>query len=107
MGNSSDRKQDVVANAMADDYVVVCFMEDAGQANDCRVLLESNDIPALVQEQQASSDENTYALMVPEEFLDEAHVLLESQSSYDDFCDFALDEDEIDDFDTDVYNEEY
>jgi hypothetical protein len=46
--------------------------------------------------------------MVPEEFLDEAHVVIESQDAYDDFYDFSLDdeEDSSDDFDPDVFEED-
>jgi len=31
---------------------------------------------------------------VPEEHLDEAHVIVESQDTYDDFYDMSMDEDE-------------
>ena len=41
--------------------------------------------------------------MVPEECLDEAHVVIESQDAYDDFYDFAL-EDESD-IDTELDND--
>ena len=34
--------------------------------------------------------------MVPEDYLDEAHVIIESQGAYDDFYDFALEDDEDD-----------
>jgi hypothetical protein len=45
--------------------------------------------------------------MVSEEFIDEAHVVIESQQAYDDFYDFAMDEDEQGDFDSDFFEEEY
>jgi hypothetical protein len=45
--------------------------------------------------------------MVCEEYLDEAHVVIESQNTYDDFCDFAMDEDEESDFDGDFMEDEY
>ena len=32
--------------------------------------------------------------MVPEEYLDEAHVIIESQDAYDDYYDFASEETE-------------
>jgi len=44
--------------------------------------------------------------MVAEEFLDEAHVIIESQQAYDDFYDFAIEEDEGD-FDDDFFEDEY
>lgn len=107
MDKHSGRKQDVAANTSANDYVVVCFMEDADQANECQKLLESNDIPALVQSQDVSGSEHTYTIMVQEEYLDEAHVLIESQASYDDFYDFALDDDEVDDFNDHMFEEDF
>jgi hypothetical protein len=47
-----------------------------------------------------------YAIMVPEECADEATVIIESQDAYDDFYDFAL-EDDKDDFDVDFFDDEY
>ena len=38
------------------------------------------------------------AVMVPEDFLDEAHVVIESQDAYDDFSNFALENEDYDDF---------
>jgi hypothetical protein len=44
--------------------------------------------------------------MVPEDFLDEAHVVIESQDAYDDFCDFTMDEDDDLDFDSDLLDDD-
>jgi hypothetical protein len=43
--------------------------------------------------------------MVPEDFLDEAHVVIESQDAYDDFYDFTLEEENEEDFDTDIFED--
>ena len=40
------------------DYVIVTVVEDMGKARDCKDLLEENDIPALVREQEGASGEN-------------------------------------------------
>ena len=45
--------------------------------------------------------------MVPEEYIDEAHVVIESQQAYDDFYDFALEEENEEDFDEDFFDDEY
>jgi len=45
--------------------------------------------------------------MVPEEFLDEAHVVIESQDAYDDFYDLALEDEEETDFDSDLFEEDF
>jgi hypothetical protein len=45
--------------------------------------------------------------MVPEEFLDEAHVVIESQDAYDDFYDLALEDTDANEFDSDIFDEEF
>lgn len=89
------------------DFVMVSFVDDFEQAKDKEALLKSNDIPAMIKQQE---DESTgvsgYAVMVPEECLDEAHVVVESQDAYDDFYDYALDDDD-DEFDSDFFDEEF
>jgi hypothetical protein len=88
------------------DFVMVSFVDDFEQAKDKEALLKSNDIPAtLKQQEDESTGVSGYAVMVPEECLDEAHVVVESQDAYDDFYDYALD-DEDDDFDSDFFEEE-
>jgi hypothetical protein len=79
------------------DFVVVTFAQDIDQAKEYQALLESNDITTLIKEQKEdSSDNEGIAVMVPEDYLDEAHVIVESQGAYDDFYDFALEDDEDD-----------
>jgi hypothetical protein len=94
--------------AKVKDLVVVTLLGDLEQAREYETLLRLNDIPAVVKEQFDPSGENKgFAIMVPEDFLDEAHVVIESQDAYDDFYDFALeDEDEID-FDADIFDDEF
>ncbi|MHC4489847.1 MAG: putative signal transducing protein [Planctomycetota bacterium] len=91
------------------DFVVVTFIDDMEQAKEYESLLKTNDIPAVINEQnEQSSGTKGIALMVPEDFLDEAHVVIESQNAYDDFYDFALEEDETDDdFDSDLFEDEF
>jgi hypothetical protein len=89
------------------DFVMVNFVEDFEQAKDKEALLKSNDIPATIKQQQdESTSVSGYAVMVPEESIDEAHVVVESQDAYDDFYDYSLD-DEEDDFDSDFFDEEF
>ncbi len=91
------------------DFVVVTFIDDLEQAKEYESLLKTNDIPAVINEQNEQSDGTKgIALMVPEDFLDEAHVVIESHNAYDDFYDFALEEDETDDdFDSDLFEDEF
>jgi hypothetical protein len=92
-------------------YVVVVFAEDAGQAMEFKQLLDNNDIPAVINEYEESAPggltANEIAVMVPEEYIDEAHVIIESQQAYDDFYDFSVDEDGDEDFDADFFDNEY
>ena len=76
------------------DYVIVTVVEDMGRARDCKDVLEENDIPAIVREQEGFSGERCIAILVPEEHLDEAHVIVESQDTYDDFYDMSMDEED-------------
>ncbi|MBN1974002.1 MAG: hypothetical protein JW787_10215 [Sedimentisphaerales bacterium] len=99
------------SNANLEGYVVVVFAEDTGQALEYKHLLDNNDIPVVINEntEQGKDElaENEIAVMVPEEYIDEAHVVIESQQAYDDFYDFALDEDSEEDFDADFFDDEY
>ena len=81
------------------DYVIVTVVEDMGKARDCKDLLEENDIPAQIREQEVASGEPCITVLVPEENLDEAHVIIESQDTYDDLYDMGMDDDEEEDED--------
>ena len=95
------------SHAKLEGYVVAAFSEDMDQAREYKTLLESNDIPATVVEQDEHAvGTKEIAVMVSEEFIDEAHVIIESQHTYDDFYDFSMeDEDEID-FEGDYFDED-
>jgi len=94
--------------AKLQEIVVVAFAEDMEQAKDYETLLKNNDIPAIIKEQhEQSADPKSIAVMVPEEFLDEAHVVIESQDAYDDFYDFALEDENDGEFDSDLFDDEF
>ena len=105
MAKRSDKKQK--SQIQTGEMVVVTFVEELENARDYQAILISNDIPSTVKNcDEEAQESRTYAVMVPEEFLDEAHVIIESQDSYDDFYDFAID-DEDDDFDSDLLDDEF
>jgi len=90
------------------EFVVVAFAEDIQQAKDYESLLKSNDIPTIISERhKESTDTKGVAVMVPEDFLDEAHVVIESQDAYDDFYDLALEDERDDDFESDFFDEKF
>ena len=88
-------------------YVVVAFADDLEQAREFKSLLETNDVSAIISEQKEPAlDSKEIAVMVPEDFLDEAHVIIESQQAYDDFYDYALEEDGGD-FDDELFEDDF
>ena len=101
-------KKNRKSQAKLQDFVVVTFIDDLEQAREYETLLKTNDIPAVINEQnEPSMDTKAIAVMVPEDFLDEAHVVIESQDAYDDFYDFAVEDETDDDFDSDLFEDEF
>jgi hypothetical protein len=106
MAKRRPKAQESQANVQ--DLVIVTFAEDLEQARNYETVLRSNDIPAVINEQiDESADDKGIAVMVPEDYLDEAHVVIESQDAYDDFYDLALDEEGNDEFDGDVFGDDF
>jgi hypothetical protein len=89
------------------ELVTVTFAEDMEQAKEYETLLAANGIPATIKEQgKGSADTDGIAVMVPEDYLDEAHVVIESQDAYDDFYDFALEDEDEGDFDSELFEDD-
>jgi hypothetical protein len=104
------RRSKKTQNKLADvqDFVIVSIVDDFEQAKDRETLLRNNDIPAMVKQQdEEQGGSSGWAVMVPEEYLDEAHVVVESQDAYDDFYDFAVEDDEDDEFGGDFFDDEF
>jgi len=90
------------------DFVVVAFADDLEQARDYEILLKNNDIPAVIKEQhEQPMNTKATAVMVPEDFLDEAHVIIESQDAYDDFYDFTLEDEDDGDYDSNLFEDDF
>jgi len=95
-------------HAKLKDLVVLTVVSDIDQAKEYETLLKLNDIPAMVKENlDAQGHSKDVAIMVPEDCLDEAHVVIESQDAYDDFYDYALEDEDNFDFDPDDLDDEY
>jgi hypothetical protein len=89
------------------EYVVVALVDDMEQAREYETLLRLNDIPAVIKEQlDGGADNKAVAILVPEDCLDEAHVVIEAQDAYDDLCDYAMDEEEDFNFDGDLLDDD-
>ena len=89
------------------ELVVATFARDLEEAHEYESLLKNNDIITTIKEQEdpSGNGEKAYAVMVPEENLDEALVVIESQDAYDEFYDFTLDS-EGDEFEDDYFEDE-
>jgi hypothetical protein len=88
------------------ELVTVAFADNADQAKDYETILKSNDIPVVIREQdEQGTNGKVIAVMVPEDLLDEAHVVIESQDAYDDFYDLALEDEDEGDFDSELFDE--
>ncbi len=93
------------------ELLVVTFVEDIEQAKEYETLLKNNQIPVVIKNQKDQTT-NTLgiAVMVPEDYLDEAHVIIESQSAYDDFYDFAMedhDEEDENEYEDDILDDNF
>jgi hypothetical protein len=88
------------------ELAVVASFDTIEEARENEMLLKNNDIPAMVKQQKDEfSDGRRYTVLVPEDLVDEAHVVIESQDAYDDFYDLAMDDEEEDDFEGDIFEE--
>ena len=75
---------------------IVTFVQDMELAKEYEALLKNNDIPAMIRlNHDHESGDKSIAIMVPEDFVDEAHVVIEAQDAFDDFYDIAMDEDDF------------
>lgn len=78
--------------------VTVAFAEDMDLAKQYKELLNENDIPAGIKSKQDPAlSYQGIAVVVPEECLDEAHVIIESHGNMGDYYDIAFQEDEYGD----------
>jgi len=101
-------KKEHKSQAKLQGFVVVAFAKDWEQARDYETLLRVNDIPAVIGAQEKGSEgDKEIAVMVPEESLDEAHVIIESQNAYDDYYDYAVEEEQDSDFESDLFEDDF
>ena len=91
------------------DFVTVILAGDVEQARQYQEVLRKNEIPAVIKKDAAGGlSGQGIAVMVPEDFLDEAHVLIESQNAYDDFYDLAFEDgDDVEPFDDELTDDNF
>ncbi len=99
------RKNKKTASSLAE-LVAIAFVDDLEEAKEFESLLKNNDIPAMVKKQEEdNSAGRSIAVMVPEEYADEAQVIIESQSSYDDLYEMTAEEE--DEFGSEPLDDEF
>jgi hypothetical protein len=88
------------------ELVVVATASTMDEAKESETLLKNNEIPAMVKERPNEFGEGThYAVYVPEDMADEAHVVIESQDAYDDFYDLGLNDESEDDLEGEIFED--
>lgn len=103
MANHSKKKQKT--STPLEEFVTVAFAEDMELAKQYKKLLNESEIPAAIKPQSDStSNYPGVAVMVPENHLDEAHLLIESQGSHDSFYDLAFHDNGHEDLEEDRYD---
>ena len=87
----------------AHEYIIVAVAQNWEHAKDYEVTLKSNNIPAVLKNDDESSTENPgFAVMVPKDRLEEAEIVIESKDAEDDFYDSLTEDEYEDDFDDDI-----
>lgn len=102
------RKKKQSGQTSLKEFVTVAYAEDMELAKQYKKMLKADGIPVAIKSQNESSGYFPgIAVMVPEDYLDEAHVLIESHSAYDDFYDTAFHDDPYEALDEDIYDDEF
>ncbi|AQT68595.1 hypothetical protein STSP2_01763 [Anaerohalosphaera lusitana] len=98
---SSKRKNTRSRGYVAVDYVTVAFAEDRELARQYEELLAANGISAAIKKQDGT-EFGSYAVLVSEENLEEAHYMIESERSMDTLFDISFGDDAFTDLEADT-----
>lgn len=105
MRTSSHDEDAFATDTHEKEFATVAVVEDLDLARNYRQLLEENDIPVELRLPEDADDDPTISVVVPEEYLDEAHIVIESENVYEDYFDMTMDDD-LDEY-SDVTDEDY
>ena len=92
------------------EMVTIAFAEDLDLAKQYKQMLLDNEIPAAIQSRSGHESEyKGIPVMVPEDYIDEAHVLIEAQDSMGDFYNMAFSDDDRDeiDYESEFYDDSF
>ena len=90
---AKQRKKSQQSSTSLHEFVTVAFAEDMELAKQYKKILNESDIPVIIRNTSEPTHAPGIAVMVPEDDLDEAHILIESQSSHESFYDLELGDD--------------
>jgi hypothetical protein len=86
------RKKKLDDPTVLSDFVTIAYAEDLDLAQQYKKLLNNCNIPAAIKDHpDPESPFPGVAVMVPEDYIDEAHSLIESEGSFPDFYDMIAD----------------
>lgn len=77
-----------------DELIVAVFAEDIHKAEEIEEFLKANEIPAMIKENYDDVSGKGIAVMVPEDYIDQADAVINSQDTYDDFYEMLDQEDD-------------
>lgn len=102
--SKKNRKQQTETTSM----VIVVFAEDLSEAQDYEETLKNNNIPVVVKDQTDDVyGDSRIAVMVPEDHLDEAQAVINSENAFNEFYDNEFDDELSEDFDNGIFDDEY
>ena len=95
----ANRKKSTTTRTALKGLVTIAFAEDAELAKQYKQLLNDNDIPAAVKVRGfEDSGVKGVPVMVPEDYIDEAHSIIESHNAMDDFYSDTFDDEDAQDY---------
>ena len=105
MRPSSREEDPFAAETHEKEFIAVAVVDDLDLASNYKQLLEDNDIPVELKVADDADEDPSVSVAVPEEYLDEAHIVIESENVYEDYFDITLDDD-LEDY-SEVADEDY
>jgi hypothetical protein len=95
----SSRKRSSSSRTALKSLVTIAYAEDADLAKQYKQLLIDNDIPAAIRVRGAEdSSIKGVPVMVPEDLIDEAHLIIEEHNSMSDFYNVAFGDEQPHDY---------
>lgn len=89
------RQSKRTARLKVEELVAVAQTRDEEEARDYQALLRNDNIPATIETKTDNdTGDEIFCVLVPEQHIDEAYVVIESQDAYDDFYDMAIEDEE-------------